>query len=509
MFVVDLIQEHKIISGGLTAILLLCWGVKRLFAPPANIAHVPAVSVIQYCYSIFSAEGFDDRAERLVAPLLNKHGCARLWLGQWFVVISEPEKVQHILTNPEIYIKLKTAEYDPNSLATRFLGPNLAEVDGQTWRRHRKVANPAFRRGWTTDIFGKCAIRMVNMLKPGVPIEMNSLLRGITLDSLGFSIFGFDFKALEQPPGPYPTIYNDIIKAVSNPLFGIFTRLERLPFPSRIKARNQIDEFRNLLGELIEKRRDEIRYNKSTFDSTHSDLVTLMVQASEIQEDSDEPLLTDDEIINDAVLFFFAGHDTTANTLVFAMYYLCVHPHMQEEARNEVNSILLREGDMKPMVPSFEHQSKMAYLQAVIYESVRIAPVAIMLGRVLACRVTDLLDFPLEEGNSVLVHLGLSMKDPSVWENPLEFNPERFLIRTDAGWIFNKASLKYMVGFGQGPRMCMGLQFTLIEQRVLLSMILQSYSFKLPPNSPHSKRPKMSAFGVPTLKDLEIIFTPC
>ncbi|KAI0244333.1 hypothetical protein L0F63_004552 [Massospora cicadina] len=472
--------------GGLIVVAvvgLVIWAMRA----HASIGSVPKVNMLAYLLSVLRGEGFDERAERLVKPLLRAHGVARVWLGEWFIVSDDPKVLRRVLGEPSSFQKLKSLA-NTKSLATRLLGSNIAETDGADWRRHRKAANPAFHRGWTTEVFGSCVLAMMDRINAGVT-HITPLLKDATLDALGLAVFGFDFKALDG--GEYSKLYENILRAVENPVFAMLPFLESLPIPSRRKSHRDVDRFRHLLQSLIHQRRAE------GCDSSARDLVTLMVKAS----DKEDGFLSDDEIVNDAVLFFFAGHDTTANTLAASLYYLSRNQLVQDKVRAEINNIA-----PQSKIPDAEQQAKLIYLTAVIYETIRLAPVAFLLGRATSRSVDDLLPFPLVKGQPILAHLGLALRRPDVWKNPDTFDPTRFL--TPDHLQLDRRAVKQMMGFGVGPRMCIGLQFALIEQRVFLSMLVKAFYISLPKHSIHKSKPKMNSTGVPSIKDLTLIFTP-
>lgn len=466
------------------AVGLVLWGVRA----PQSIKHVPRVDMWAYLRSVLRGEGFDERADRLVKPLLRTHGVARVWLGEWFVVSDSPEVLRRVLGEPSSFLKLKSPP-DSKALASRFMGSNIAETDGDDWRRHRRAAGPAFHRGWSTHVFGECALGLMGRIPSDVQTRIGPLLKNATLDALGRAVFGFDFQAHDG--GEYSKLYEDILAAIGDPLYAMLPFLEKLPIPSRRRSRQQVDRFRGLLESLIHRRRTE------GFESTTCDLVTMMVRAS----DNEDRFLSDDEIVNDAVLFFFAGHDTTANTLAFTLYYLSKHPDVQDKVRAEIDAVSPARG-----IPSTEQQAQLIYLTAVIYETIRMAPVAFLLGRTTACVIDDLLPFPLDKGQAILTHLGLCLRHPDAWVNPDTFDPTRFLSPDQQQ--LDRNAMKQMIGFGVGPRMCIGQQFALVEQRVLLSMLVQSYRILLPKDSIHRVKPKMNSTGVPAIKDLDLIFSP-
>lgn len=189
------------------------------------------------------------------------------------------------------------------------------------------------------------------------------------------------------------------------------------------------------------------------------------------------------------------GHETTASATASTLYYLAVNPDIQEKARAEVISVL---GDAPMDIhPTQEQLRAMPYLNQCIKEAMRInPPTSGNLSRI-CTKDTYVGSFFIPKGTRLSLELYCTHRLEQYWPDAATFNPDRVF---DTNWI----------PFGFGPRACLGMNFSMAEQRVLQAMMLRKYTWRLAANSEHVDGIKnargggVSLLGPETL-DLEII----
>ncbi|KAJ9079993.1 hypothetical protein DSO57_1029735 [Entomophthora muscae] len=334
-------------------VLFLVYKTCITLAVPRELKHVPAISLIAILASMLKGESFELRFERLLRPILEKTGVARVWnQGGWELVVGDAKQTKEILAKVDVYLKRREEDINLKiMLARRTMGfSNIVSSDGGEWRRHRRIANPAFKKSWSTDMFGSCAQSMIDLIRAadGAPLRVDGLFQRLTLDVLGKGMFSYDFEAISRgTDNHYIRLYNDIMKAMFDPIYLLFPFLENW-VPWRQVCHQKGQEFRNFLRGIIRGRKAELT-------DSHDDLLSLMTKASVDEKNAN---LSEDEVIDDLSIFFLAGHDTTANTLTTIFYYLSKHPEIQEEARNEVNAVL--NGERR--VPTAEELKSLTYI---------------------------------------------------------------------------------------------------------------------------------------------------
>ncbi|KAI9293176.1 cytochrome P450 [Neoconidiobolus thromboides FSU 785] len=326
--------------------------------PPSNLYKIPSVPLIPFLLSFINQEPSDKRSERLVLPILYKHGITKLWLNRWIVVISDTIRAKEIFNKTNIYEKDTLRAGAEHTVGARLFGSNIVFTSGEEWKRHRKAANPAFHRSWSTELVGNCCEVLLDKIQlEKEPIEILPFLKRMTLDALGKAIFNFDFKAVEQPEGKYVKIYTSLMQEFRKIVYAFLPFLESPILNIRANAHARVTEFRALISEVLEQKKKELQ-SGGEVDESKADLLTLMVKANMFIMEDGEPLLSNEEIINDTVVFFVAGHDTTANTLAFILYYLSKHQDIQQKAREEVIRVMGK----RTGPPSLEEQKEMHYL---------------------------------------------------------------------------------------------------------------------------------------------------
>merc|ERR1712150_83972 len=183
--------------------------------------------------------------------------------------------------------------------------------------------------------------------------------------------------------------------------------------------------------------------------------------------------LSDQELLEEVTTFMFAGHDTTASSLTWTLYSLACNPEHQRRCRDEVDEIL--EGRDSDVILS-DDLPKFKYLTMCIKEAQRLHVPVPFIARELA-EDLDLDGKHVPAGTVVDIQLYTLHHNPTVWDNSMEYRPERFLPENIAkmhGYAF--------VPFSAGPRNCIGQHFSMQEQKVILGRILHRYEIAVDPD---------------------------
>ncbi|KAI8143289.1 cytochrome P450 [Fennellomyces sp. T-0311] len=446
----------------------------------------------------------DDFFNEYILPAAKKsdHGLYTRFDGDgWAVRITRPEAAKKFLLKPNIFVKANREEETKDTLGQRLnIGPNIAFLNGDAWRHQRMIANPAFYRSMPVDLFGTLTVKMFEYMDSHEgSVDFRDMMERFTLDAIGKAGFGFDFHSLEDKNSEWVLIYNDIITAIQNPVFLLFPLLDtkfRFLFPGRQSKHERLTKFLSMISGVIQSKREVLKESKKLrIKDTEKDLLTLLLEAGKEGGRS----LTDEELLSNICVFFLAGHDTTANALSFAAYYLAVKPEIQKKAREEVIRVL--GDDPKDILPTAEELKKMSYINMIIKEVLRMkGPASTLVPRV-AVEDTDLAGVFVPKGTRVNLDVYALHHNPAVWKEPEVFDPERFAPGGEA----ERAGLAWLP-FGNGSRQCLGMNFSLAEQRVLLSMLLRKYEFSLPENSIHKDKVVVEHYSLVTPKDLCIDF---
>ncbi|TQF69224.1 cytochrome P450 [Rhodococcus spelaei] len=293
-----------------------------------------------------------------------------------------------------------------------------------------------------------------------VPAEMSKL----TLEMIGRAGFGYSFDSFRSDAAEDPFVAA-MLRALRHAEQAAIPIPFRGLFAGKAERQNEADiaYITGVVDRVIAERRADP-------DDTHHDLLELMLHSSD--PDSGE-CLDEVNIRNQVLTFLVAGHETSANALAFALYFLARNPEIAAKARAEVES--LWPGQDEPDV-TFEQVAKLRYVRRVVDETLRLWPTAPGYFREAVADTTigDGYEFKEDDWAFVLV-LGLH-RDP-VWGPDVEtFDPDRFLpehVRARPGHVYKP--------FGTGLRACIGRQFALHEMVLALALLVHRYDFEPEP----------------------------
>jgi len=339
----------------------------------------------------------------------------------------------------------------------------------------------------------------------------------LTIDVLGQSILGHNFQALDSTTrSPTLEYYRTLVNAITRPFYFMFHRLDRWWNPFRYHAWHALYSLGEVFDQVIEARRATLAAESVSGDSgtPHPDVLSCLLAATDDTQDP-EQRLTNKELKDNLTIMFIAGHDTTATALTAICYLLAVHQEYQDRLRAEINTVLPDAND----VP--KQSDKLPLLDAIIRESLRLYPPV----KQFPIRHTDV-DIDVEFGQlktesdttsppttTVRIPKGVNVifdvyglhHNPAVFPHPDEFRPERFLKGVDGAPVETGESGRFFA-FNSGPRICLGMTFSLTEQRVVLATLVRRYKWTLPSDSIH--RDHLVFFGSTLIapKEVELIF---
>ncbi len=323
--------------------------------------------------------------------------------------------------------------------AKRILGESLLTSEGEHHRRQRRLIQPLFHHerivGFVPTIreLGESAgDRWVDHEVIDIREDMARLTLGIVARTLFGS--GIDETGTVRIGGALTDVL-DQFDRVFSPLLPI---TERLPIPSTRRFRRAREVFDETVYGLIAERRKAAALG--------DDLLSRLIRAQDIG-----PGMTDQQVRDEAVTIFLAGHETTSNALTWTWLLLSEHPDVEARFHDRLDDE--------------------TFVRAVLYESLRLFPPAWAIGRrALSEHVAG--DVPIPAGAVVIVSPWLVHHDSRWWPDPMSFRPERW---TDDGTAARRHAF---LPFGGGPRMCIGQGFAELEASVLLSTIGRRWSFE-------------------------------
>jgi cytochrome P450 len=361
--------------------------------------------------------------------------------------VYHPEDVGHVLvTEHKKFIK----DAVTRELSV-VLGQGLLTSDGELWKRQRKLASPSLTKKQIAayaDAMVRHTADASTTWTDGESRNVHADLMRLTLDIVLETLFG-------SVSGVRANQVAELIEVTMVEFerrMGGWRRLLPAWVPSRgtrrvKKAAAQLDE---ILLDLIRNRRKA---------EEGDDLLWRLLVA----RDDDGAAMTDQQLRDECLTLFLAGHETTALTLSYALHLLSIHGDAAERVAAEVDEVLGTRAAQANDVAS------LPYCEAVIKESLRLFPPAWSIGRE-AIEPVEVAGYTLPPGSQVVVPQWVIQRDPRWFEDPSVFRPTR--------WLDGRADeiprFAYLP-FGGGPRVCIGNHFAMMEAVLVLATIMQRH----------------------------------
>lgn len=356
------------------------------------------------------------------------------------------------------------------------LGAHLFAIGGIKWKNLRAKLTPTFTSGKMKQMFQTltdCGIilekYMEEKIKDDQPLDIKEILGCFTTDIIGSCAFGLECNSFKEPDSPFRYYGKRIFVATKlQALRGTFS----FNFPNAARFlgfRTLSKDITDFFFDVVEK---AVTYREKN-NIVRKDFLQLLIDLKNTDNKDniggDGKSLTMNEIAAQSFVFFVAGFETSSTTMNFALYELAVNQEIQNKVRNEINSVLAKYGGNV----TYEAINEMKYMQQVIDETLRMYPPVPILTRV--CENDYKIpgeNVILEKGTKVLISVYGIHYDEEYYPNPTKFDPERF------GEENKKRRHPYAhLPFGEGPRICIGLRFGLMQTKVGLTYLLKNFKF--------------------------------
>ncbi|KAG8383011.1 hypothetical protein BUALT_Bualt05G0139500 [Buddleja alternifolia] len=396
-----------------------------------------------------------------------------IWMGtDPKLVVTEPELIKEILSNKDcIFPKTKLKGY-----LKKLLGDGIVVAEGEKWLKLRKLANHSFHGDCLKDMVPAMIASVETMLEKwryheGKEIEVCDGFKLLTSEVISRTAFGSSYLEGQEIFALLTKLYALISRnALKIRFFGIrkFIRTK-----DEIEAEKVEKLLNESIMEIVEKRQDEVITGRAS--SFGSDFLGSLLRVHHDMDQGNQ--ISASDIIDECKTFYFAGQETTYGLLSWSVLLLAIHTEWQEKARNEVLQLF---GQVNP---NLEGIARLKIVNMIIYETLRLySPVTTIARRIERKVKLGKYEFPANVDLNI-PPLALH-RNPDIWGKDAHlFKPERFSEGLAKATNGNPVSF---LGFGFGPRMCVGLNFASNEAKITLSMILQRYKFTLSPNYVHS-----------------------
>ncbi|KAG5668809.1 hypothetical protein PVAND_016733 [Polypedilum vanderplanki] len=423
-----------------------------------------------------------------MADLYKKHKDKK-YFGIYFsyrptLVVNDPEIIQQII------IKELQSFHDrpmPINEENDPIAQNLFFLKGKKWRDLRVKLTPLFTSNKLKNMFpilnecGKVLHTFIdgNLRKGNKVLEFKDLLSRLTTNNIALVAFGVESDCINDRENYFRKIGTSIFTGSIKRAFLNFMSILLPNIMTKLKLKFATKELEDFFISLVT---ETIEYREKN-NIVRNDFMQLMIQlknqgfltadkeGTKIEKGNEKiTKLTLDDVVGQTFVFFAAGFETSSSTMTFTLYELCKNREIMRKVQEEIDSKMNGENEF-----TYEMINDMKYLDCCIDETLRKYPfVAIF-------RLTTK-DFKIHGSDNIVeagtpVHipvLGIQ-RDPDIYENPLEYRPERFLYSPNGN---GKVKGLFYLPFGDGPRSCIGARMGKLQVKLGLAVILSRYNLE-------------------------------
>ncbi|KAL5473747.1 hypothetical protein EMCRGX_G028291 [Ephydatia muelleri] len=396
------------------------------------------------------------------------------------VLTTNPDAVKRVASDENISKAASSNSRISSVFGKRFLGQGLVTIlDYETWKPRRKLYDPSFKRTSLKDylpVFNECVDTFLERLRPHADgkteVSMKEAFHEATLDVISKVAFSSDFSKTwdSKRLGLKYTTNSELshlssvsFKGVQKSFITTFPSLFPLLHPKETEMYHEaVGAMRRIGRDCIEKRIKAV----TSGEEVPNDILTQILQSSIADKSVDMETLVDD-----FVTFYIAGQETTANTLSFAIILIQQHSEVLDSLLSEITDVI---GDRKEVTA--DDLDKLKYTEQVIQEVLRMYPPVNAVTKESPKGGVTLCSYYVPEGTPMSFVTALMCRNPEYFNDPDTFDPSRF----DADKT-RPGPFVYFP-FSVGHRSCIGRHFAMIEAKVILARLLQTFMVTLPPS---------------------------
>ncbi|KAL7031685.1 hypothetical protein ACKWTF_007101 [Chironomus riparius] len=417
----------------------------------------------------------------------------------------------YFIRDPDIIKRLAIKEFDHftdhrlvlDEEVEPLFAKGLFGLTGQKWKDMRATLSPAFtgsKMRLMFNLMNKVGSQMTASIRNQIDsgknneVEFKEFARNFTLDIIATCAFGIEVNSFEHPDNEFikiarkATNFGDIpiykfigfflfpklmaklnIKFLDKDLYVFFDEV----LSDTIQQREKKGIVRNdMIDLLLQAKKGSLTHDESQ-EETLSNIGFATVEESDIGKHKVKRTWTDEDLMAQAFIFFFAGFETVSTVMTFMAYELLLNPDVQTKLQKEIDEVYKSLGGKEL---TYEHVQGMKYMDMVVSETLRKWPAAPVVDR--NCTKPFTLEYDdkkidFEIGRNFYVPIYAIHHDPLYYENPEKFDPERFSDENK-----DKIANVLYAPFGIGPRNCIGSRFALLEVKTIFYYLLLNFSFE-------------------------------
>jgi cytochrome P450 len=381
------------------------------------------------------------------------------------VDIFDPEGVREVLVQQAD----KTIRWQRGvEVFAQVFGRSVLVSEGAEWQRQRRMLQPAFTPRRVAEQATAMTATIENALTAldipsgrGEDVDLEAFFSSVTVRVILRTLFGPDAEA-DTAAAAWAT--QVLSRAAMREMFMPMTLPDWLPLPGKADKRRALRTLREIVGRQLAARSD----SPSAGTTEPRDLLGLLLSLRDTEgPDATGAPLSPQEVFDQCIVTFQAGHETTATALSWWGRLVAEHPDALARAQAEVDDVL------RGRTPTADDLPRLPWLTATLKETMRLYPPAAALLTRRATSDIVVRGTHLPKGTLLRITPWAVQRDPRLFDDPCAFRPERFMPGAPP------AARGAWLPFGTGPRVCIGQHFAMLEATLVGAMLLQRFSWQL------------------------------
>jgi len=376
-------------------------------------------------------------------------------------LLNNPDYIEDVLvTNYKKFIKSRGLQ-----VSKRLLGNGLVTSEGEYHDLQRHLIQPTFypkRIKSYSDMMIKQANDMCNSWHDGAILDIHKEMTKLTLAIICKTVLGYDIDPEHDEVGDALLTCMKYFNRLLMPFGELIEKIPLLPINKGFqKAKKDLD---SIVYRMIKEHRKIL--DKGDDKESHDDLLLTLLQAQD--EEAGIGRMTDEQLRDEVMTIFLAGHETTANALTWTYYLLSENPLIETRLQEELYSTF---GNSRTPI-TVDDVQKLQYTEKLLTESMRLFPPAWALGRQ-AIDDYKVGGYSVPKGSIILMSQYVMHRDPRYFPEPDRFYPDRWTEE------FKKQLPRFSYfPFGGGIRGCIGEPFAWLEGILLIATICRQWRLK-------------------------------
>src|SRR5690349_2247971 len=377
-------------------------------------------------------------------------------------VISDPVGVKRVLVD-------NVANYPKTESETKMLGAVVGEgllvSQGEKWKSHRRLMSPSFDFksiiSYSPAMVATAEKFANEWAKKGAGdvVDIAEEMTNLTLEIISNTMFSADGGLLGELVDRSLRKMGDAID---------FNILDIMPLVGPPRMKRKMARIHQNFMAMDSTMQKLIRSRESIQDHPPRDLLDRLIAA---RDGESGVRLTNDEVRDEVVIIFLAGHDTTALALTYTWYLLSQYPEVEAKLHAELSRVL------GGRLPTHDDLANLSYTKMVIEEAMRLYPPAPGISARAVLEDDEVAGVKVTKGSMIMISPWLLHRHCLLWDNPQAFDPERFSPERSR----NRHRFAYLP-FGGGPRICIGMALAMTEAQLILATLAQRFRPHLIPN---------------------------